>query len=131
VLPPATTDRSLPERERTSTRRFGAFRPYLLALGYPARFLFLPIRLAGQPPLNAALRNDLAGVALGVSGISAALADELGLRNPVVFVNVAARGTFLRRIVRRNIEAKFPLPTRFVLQKYLPAFLSGGVLSQA
>ena len=48
--------------------------------------------------------DDAAGVIIGVICESAALADELGPGRPVVRVNMPASGTFLRTIMRWNLD---------------------------
>jgi hypothetical protein len=47
-----------------------------------------------------------------------ALTDELGLRNPVILVNVGACAAFLRRVKRRYLEHQLALTACLVLQKY-------------
>ena len=70
--------RGLPER-RQSFCRFGAFHPYRLAPGNPTRLLFLPDALTRQQQPDTAQGDDVAGVKVGIIGMSTALAGELGL----------------------------------------------------
>jgi hypothetical protein len=59
------------------------------------------------------LGNDLSCVLIGVIRKSAALADELGLRGPVVRVNVPALGAFLRTVLLWNLDHELSVPSGF------------------
>ena len=69
----------------------------------PNLFLLdLPFQKKTDPPSG----DDAAGVVIGVICESAALADERGPGRPVVRVNMPASGTFLRTVMRWNLEHK-------------------------
>ncbi len=69
-----------------------------------------PLQKKSDSPLG----DHAAGVLIGVTRKSAALADELGLRRPVVRVNVPAVGTFLRTELRWYLDHELPVPSGFV-----------------
>ena len=87
-------------------KRFGAFRPYLFLDLFPdpTPLDLLLHQLAGQQQLDASLGNDFGCVVVCVIDMSTALADKLGLRHPVVFVNVPTLGTFLARVLSGNLD---------------------------
>ncbi len=74
---------------------------------------FLPV-VTREDQGHAALPNILTGVVVGLIGVAAALADEDGLRGPIVRVKVAARGTFLRSVIGGNVDNEFAGALRLV-----------------
>jgi hypothetical protein len=86
---------------------FGPFLPSLFLFSDPAPPDWFLLDISSKKKSDPPLGDPAAGVLIGVTREPAALADKPGLGGPVVRMNMPASGTFLRTVVRWNLDHQF------------------------